>query len=161
MPKLTDEQLQALERRYRPKAIPPCPVCGGPLMKLGTGNSYGCQATMELITGSQDLITANSPNAVAHVQQSRWDRPRQWDEQVAALIQEVRESRLPGHEQLDLVQTDTAREVLQAAYADVAAVMPPPIGEPAFEARYRELVLEALAKLLRQWDAAPREDARS
>lgn len=160
MPKLTDDQLQALERKYRPKAIPPCPECGGPLRR-GEGDKYACRAALDLLVRGQDLVTANTPAAVKHVRKSYWYMPVTWDEQVAALIQEVRESRLPGHEQLDLVEVDASVAALRAAYAAVTAVMPPPIDEPGFHARYLELVQDAIRGLLRSWDANFEEGARS
>ena len=140
--RLTDEQLQELERRYRPKAIPPCPECGGPLIRLGPGERYGCQAARQWLD-THDAGPAREAN-VRHIQVSRWDKPPQWDDQVAALIQEVRESRLPGNEQLDLVTTDTAQEVLRTAYRELAALASLPD-------RHRDLVLETIARLRMQW----------
>ena len=157
MAKLTDEDLAELERTYGPAEQQRCAECGGELVfaaSMGSLQKYVC--------GSPEASIVQHPigkrgwqTALNHYHASEWFDQGKADPRIARLIQEVRESRLPGHEQLDLVEVETAQNILQGVYAAVAAVMPPPIDEPGFAARYHQMVLEAIQGQMRPWDTTP------
>lgn len=75
---LTNAERADLRAHHTPPAIPPCKVCGGPLIRFNEG-AYACRA-LQLRPGplGEDL---------PHYVDSRWDYPRhEMDERVLRLL---------------------------------------------------------------------------
>lgn len=149
MPRLTDEQLDELERLYTPADQQKCRVCGAGLEFAASTDSltkYVCGSPETSIL-QHGLGAPTWKGALEHYSRSEWWDQHRADPRITALVQEVREARLPVQERIDLAVTDAVQGALQSVLDTLDA---------ATSARFpfvsRDELLTALGPLLRQWD---------
>lgn len=155
-PRLTDEDLTALERQYTPAQDQKCVVCGAPLTFARSGPD-GSEYTCTSDAASPIKRPLGDRESMDHYNRSRWRDTGRSDPRVARLVQALREARLPVAEQLDLREADASRAALEEVLRELRSLPLPSVYGQQGIGRYFKAVAGIVERQLRQWGATEDE----